>query len=231
MNKFSIAFACFLILLQQITAEECFVKKEKDPGVISQEPCVFPFIYKGVTYNTCTYVDHPEQMEWCSTKVDENGNHVTGGENWGVCRGDYLTCPREKTCPPSWAHLETGCYKILDKNMNRETAREQCSIHGGYLADISNRKELDTLNRWYKEDIQSECLYQTDSLWIGIKKETVKGPWISEHTGEEISYNHWLDTEPGNHGGNETFLKEACAGIFANRYIDEKIPRSKNLNI
>ena len=132
-------------------------------------------------------------------------------------------CPREKKCPPSWAHLETGCYKILDEEMNHETAKEHCSLNGGYLADITSQKELQTLNRWYKNYIQqSECLYATDSLWIGIKKETVKGPWLSELTGKEISYNHWLDTEPGNHGGNETFLKEACAGIFPNRYAKEK---------
>ena len=29
---------------------------------------------------------------WCSTKVDANGNHISGGKNWGVC-DDQDNCP------------------------------------------------------------------------------------------------------------------------------------------
>ena len=206
-----------LFALPFIYGKECYVEKEKDPGVTIKEPCVFPFTYKDVTYNTCTNVDHPDQKEWCSTKVDGTGNHVTGGNNWGECRGDYGICPREKKCPPGWTHLETGCYKILDETMYKDTAQEECMLHGGYLADITSKEELDSLHRWYNEEIQSPCLYEADSLWIGITTESVKGPWISVLTGEEIGYNYWLDSEPDNYGGNSTFLKEACAGIFADR--------------
>ena len=43
--------------------------------------CQFPFTYDGVTYNGCTPVDHHDN--WCSTSVDENGNHKYG--KWGNC--------------------------------------------------------------------------------------------------------------------------------------------------
>ena len=43
--------------------------------------CVFPFIYKGKTYEQCTREDHHEP--WCATKVDSNGVLVTG--RWGPC--------------------------------------------------------------------------------------------------------------------------------------------------
>merc|ERR1712194_434898 len=49
----------------------------------SNKPCVFPFIYEGVTYDSCTNVDHDEP--WCSTEVDSNGEHSM--LNWDMfCR-------------------------------------------------------------------------------------------------------------------------------------------------
>jgi len=51
--------------------------------------CVFPFIYKGVKYNSCipgnTTMSLPPHSLWCSTKVDEEGNHVTKQGEWGYC--------------------------------------------------------------------------------------------------------------------------------------------------
>ena len=63
-------------------------------------PCVFPFTLKGKTYHSCTYdYSHVTGYKpWCSTKVDPNGNHVTGRnpdgtKNWGTCLEDDFTCP------------------------------------------------------------------------------------------------------------------------------------------
>ena len=39
--------------------------------------CVFPFVYKGVQYNSCTEADSPG-LEWCSTLTDGSDNHLTG---------------------------------------------------------------------------------------------------------------------------------------------------------
>ena len=53
--------------------------------------CQFPFKYLGKTYYTCTY-DYgyvTEHKPWCSTKTDENFNHVI--RNWGVC-DDEVNC-------------------------------------------------------------------------------------------------------------------------------------------
>ena len=48
--------------------------------------CVFPFIYKGNTYDQCTSVDHTQR--WCATKVNNDGTYV--GDDWGDCGSD---CP------------------------------------------------------------------------------------------------------------------------------------------
>ncbi len=58
------------------------------------KPCIFPFAYDGVIYNNCTEVNDPDNKAWCSTKVDENGNHVKSGGFWGHCGQD---CEKRST--------------------------------------------------------------------------------------------------------------------------------------
>ena len=53
---------------------------------IDNKPCRFPFRYNGVSYSTCTLVAADEENKaWCSTLVDEEGNHVSGGGHYGDC--------------------------------------------------------------------------------------------------------------------------------------------------
>ena len=47
--------------------------------------CVFPFKIKGKIYNACTDYSSTDGAFWCSTKVDSNGNHISGQKLWGVC--------------------------------------------------------------------------------------------------------------------------------------------------
>ena len=48
---------------------DCLITKE--------EQCVFPFKYKGVSYDSCTTVDNNDKL-WCSTKTDEDGKFISG---------------------------------------------------------------------------------------------------------------------------------------------------------
>ena len=54
-----------------------------DCSTTDEKPCVFPFKYNGVIYNGCTKTKNKNVL-WCSTKTDEQGNYITGG-NWGNC--------------------------------------------------------------------------------------------------------------------------------------------------
>ena len=55
--------------------------------------CQFPFVLSGQTYNRCTRILDDASQPWCSTKVDSDGNHLTG--NWGHCTRPG--CPLEPT--------------------------------------------------------------------------------------------------------------------------------------
>ena len=56
----------------------------------SGKDCIFPFIYKGNTYNACTRTNLAS-LHWCSTAVDSStGIYISG--NWGNC----MTVP---SCP------------------------------------------------------------------------------------------------------------------------------------
>ena len=52
--------------------------------------CVFPFTSSGMTYEACTMAS--DVKPWCSTKVDENGVHVTGQGKWGYCDPEECPC-------------------------------------------------------------------------------------------------------------------------------------------
>ena len=59
-------------------------------------PCKFPFKYSGTVYNTCTDVmkKYTKDKPWCSTKVDEKCNHISG--TWGNCDESCLSSPNGK---------------------------------------------------------------------------------------------------------------------------------------
>merc|ERR1711868_215529 len=60
-------------------------------GPAAGQPCVFPFTFSGVTYNSCAdwiYGGQPSGTTWCSTKVDSSGVHVNNEGNYGFCSTD-----------------------------------------------------------------------------------------------------------------------------------------------
>ena len=69
----------------------CFTTVVKDGKSAIGSQCMFPFIHKGVQYQRCTYENSGDNQPWCSLKVDENGEHVSGQGRWGVC-GKH--CPK-----------------------------------------------------------------------------------------------------------------------------------------
>ena len=56
-------------------------------GPKAGHPCIFPFTDGGKTCPgpKCCNLDNDSKGSWCSTKVDANGNHVSG--NYAYCEG------------------------------------------------------------------------------------------------------------------------------------------------
>jgi len=74
--------------------------------------CVFPFRYKGKTYNSCTtdnstFGGRNNGKYWCSTATDSNDNHINGEGFYGFCPlTDECLCPDDigipGACPSTW---------------------------------------------------------------------------------------------------------------------------------
>jgi len=86
-----------LLILEQA---ECFnlpqrAAEQRIPNTcqtLSGSSCVFPFTYKGVTHNQCTYADSP--VSWCATSVSTDGSVITNA--WGDCDlGQASSCSEE----------------------------------------------------------------------------------------------------------------------------------------
>merc|ERR1712223_1383110 len=54
-------------------------------GPASGKPCVFPFTWQGKTFTSCTKEGDDQGKLWCSTMVDQAGNHVAGQGQYGFC--------------------------------------------------------------------------------------------------------------------------------------------------
>ena len=52
-------------------------------GPSPDKKCVFPFVFKGQTYEECTTAEN-NGVHWCSTEVDSQGIHFDDTK-WGHC--------------------------------------------------------------------------------------------------------------------------------------------------
>ena len=59
-------------------------------GAVANAKCVFPFTYKGITYQTCTYFGGYIRQPWCATETNAQGGYIS--KKWGLCEPG---CPAE----------------------------------------------------------------------------------------------------------------------------------------
>jgi len=68
--------------LQCLVKCPCYAIPVDNPA----EECIFPFKYKGETYNSCTTFDSENDKPWCAYEVDKDGVVING--KWGDCEGE-----------------------------------------------------------------------------------------------------------------------------------------------
>ena len=65
-------------------------------GPDANKSCIFPFKHNGKVYTNCTLDGDSSGGAWCSTLVDETGNHM-GGSHWGRCAQNcFSSIPRHQ---------------------------------------------------------------------------------------------------------------------------------------
>jgi len=68
--------------------------RQCDCKTVKGNSCIFPFSYKGETYNSCTKAESSNGVAWCATEVDDNGEVVNN--KWedcdSLCPGSDFTC-------------------------------------------------------------------------------------------------------------------------------------------
>ena len=86
----------------------CFTVGGPDLG----KPCVFPFTFNGIVHFGCPKDPDDPSKRWCSTKVDQSGNHIGGQGVYGDCA---LSCPIHND---KWVEyfLNNSC--LIDQNNN-----------------------------------------------------------------------------------------------------------------
>ena len=73
---------CFIV---EEATDRCLTTND---GPAKNVPCIIPFKFLDVERNGC--ITDKDGRNWCSVKVDENLEHVGGGNNWGYCRQSCL---------------------------------------------------------------------------------------------------------------------------------------------
>lgn len=73
---------------KNLLLEFCSVVEKRSKEL---KPCKFPFKFDGKTYEKCTLENDPANKLWCSTNVDENGDHIRSGGYWGHCAQNCMT--------------------------------------------------------------------------------------------------------------------------------------------
>ena len=87
-----------LIYLSNSWCNSCEIK--------AKAPCIFPFIFKDKTYNSCTKVESKSNEFWCATYVNDTSHFQ---DFWAKCEDfcDSENADNEiETCVPL---VETSC--------------------------------------------------------------------------------------------------------------------------
>ena len=82
----SVCMAVAIPTPQEYDYEEEAVCLTSADSMDPEKECVFPFTANGTTYHGCPMdFTGDKTKRWCSTKTDENGEHIAGINAWGYC--------------------------------------------------------------------------------------------------------------------------------------------------
>jgi len=156
-------------------ANTCYKQACKTVGGASPNvDCVFPFAFNNKVHYSCIYDSSTDGHPWCSTKVDENGDHISQQGHWGHC---------SNSCPVSSRVYEVSLNKGkngkfgfthtdgLIKKITKESSADKANIEVGDLIFEVNGKRASEKHNVYKlmrnrdtRDYVELKLYRKDDL-------------------------------------------------------------------
>jgi len=114
----------FVLLYGFVSSES---KSCSDPNGKS---CKFPFIYKDVTYNGCTWWENhrTKGLPWCSTKLNSNGTHKNSddGSTWMHCSSECPIAELKCFTPPEECRNIYKVLKICNEVIDNQVAAQWC---------------------------------------------------------------------------------------------------------
>ena len=125
---------------------------------VEGDSCIFPFTYKGVTYQSCTKTDSVEA--WCATEVTSSGKVVTN--KWGDC----------EECGDSGDQFnQAECLTIQNK---------PCVFPFTFKGEVYNQcTQADSANGalWCATKVQSLIFFLNFLLKLFPRRLTGRGRW------------------------------------------------------
>jgi len=148
--------------------------------------CKFPFRYKNKIFNSCTREFDDDDLAWCSTKRDPEGNHIVGEGEWGHCSsscpvGGSQERPSTRPTEPAWSDW-SQCSKSCGKGVR---------IRTNTLCQRSGRS---CVSRESESCFETDCPMNTPSGWSswgscsttcgpGTRTRTLRGSSVAQQKG------------------------------------------------
>ena len=158
-------------------------------GILSQNTCggtgnggscVFPFIYKGLTWNSCT--TYGRQRPWCSTT-----NNWDNDKLWGYCDCNNIT-PTPTTIwddniPVHYYYTNNGALSVLVIKLGFQSRINIDGNVGFTFNDLTNNIEGDGVTQYYKDSSWNKMTYEF--TFLSNQYKTLNNP--STITTDQIS--------------------------------------------
>jgi len=149
---------CLFLLLATVSKINCKPQSDssgclvEETGSGSKKPCVFPFKYRGITYNKCTFVDNaPSTNPWCSTKTESNNDHIGGGGFYGDCLSGACPVLSDDTEFEDWKDKNTLDHTYAPNTDCTCVPYRSCNWSKDY---INNLSELQQGSKQWKQRYQ-----------------------------------------------------------------------------
>ena len=101
-------------------------------------------------------------------------------------------------CPYGWSYRKGACYRVVNKDTpDWETAAQECLKLRAKIAKVTSDEE----NKFVL-DLAKTFAPEMDKVWLSPYRDCDTGTLYNQDY-TAITYNHCMEGQPDNHGGNE----------------------------